>query len=509
MRKKQVQGQEYVILAPDDAGNDEWQPQASRPTSENESPELSAPQVVDLGPFEPPRDFEHGEEFEGVIPRPIPKFLRQGSHGQRHRGMIYSCIALGIMFIIFWPIPFVQGLSFYILPLKWLHWIGLGVIGLGVWTFLSGLVRSGRFGYVRNGQPFVGRVLDCQKMAAGTADVPAFQHVARVEFLHPETNQHQILNFPEPDTWPAGKATQYSCTLQPGEYLTLVHLPERKAAPITLYGFLGLDPEREYILKKGEPIRGTSPFSAVMIAFLIAFIVLIAMAAFDVVMFSFPISGDWKLPVGLAIAGLVLGGIMGRLSWKRSTNQSKSEGPVAAFLGMGILGAITLPLGMMVLNSRLDFAETKLTPVRLVEFWETTHNFVIRDYEVEYKSIPAGELRKQHLRFSQVAKLYGSEYGVAEVSPGRFRLAWVKGIHPVQWMPIGTSEVKGPIFEVRFVVPGQGDQPVTDNVTVTSMVPVIQLSDNKFVSIPEELIEPEVKFLQSQPSILAVERIEE
>jgi len=338
------------------------------PSGAESNEDSTVPQLPELEPFDPPGEFDHGEEFEPQTPRPIPKYLRQGSHGRRKRGMIYSLIALGIMFIVFWPIPFVQGLSFYILPLKWLHWIGFGLVGLGVWNYLAGLVSTGRYTYVKNGEPFMGRVLDCQKVDSGTADVPAFRHVARVEYRQPDTDQHLIQDFPEPDNWSTSKLNQMSCPLKRGDYVTLVRLPGKGDSSNALYGYLGLDPEREYILKNDQPMRGTSPFTAIMVAFLIAFVVLLFMAAFDVMMFSFPIGGDWKLPTGLAVGGFFIGGILGRLLWSKSENQQKSKSSTPSFLGIGFLGAITLPIAFFILNSRLDHAPTKLEPIEIVEY---------------------------------------------------------------------------------------------------------------------------------------------
>lgn len=458
----------------------------------------------ELGPFSPPRDFAHGEEFSAPVPRPIPAVLRHGSHGQRRRGKIYSLIALGLMFIVFWPIPFVQGLSFYILPLKYLHWIGLGLIGIGVWSALAGILTSGRYRLVKEGNPLVARVIDCQPVESGTKEAPTFFHVARVEFQHPETSEHVVFDLPELDYWPVAKREQISCVLKPGDYVTVVHLPWTKDSSFALYGFQGLNPECEYILQNGRPIRGTSPFSAVMIAFLVAFIVLLFMAGFDVLMFSFPISGDWKLPVAIAVGGFLLGGLLGVVTWKRSRSTEKSKGPLASFLGSGFVGAFAGPIGFFILNTRLDSLPTELKPVSIINFWETTHNFVIRDYEVEYKELVNGENRKQHLRFSQVARLYGSEYGVAEVSPGRFGYPWIKGIHPVNWLVVGDAvDVEGRVYNITLAAEPQvnGEQ----EEYVTRMKPVIALDDQQFAPIPEELLQLEIDFLKKQPGILSIE----
>ncbi len=143
----------------------------SDPTPElpqNLPPSVFLPPPPVLGPYLPPQDFDHGEEFEPAVPRPIPGFLKVGSYARRSRGTMYSLFVLGLMCVVFWPIPFVQGLSFYILPLQYLHWIGLGLIAIAMFQFLAGLVTSGRYKYVKEGTPFVGRVSSINHIACGT-----------------------------------------------------------------------------------------------------------------------------------------------------------------------------------------------------------------------------------------------------------------------------------------------------------------------------------------------------
>jgi len=205
------------------------------------------------------------------------------------------------MFIIFRPIPFVDGMTHYILPLAYLHWIGLGLIAIAIWMFLAGMMKSGRYKYIRHGEPFVGRILHVDAMEAGTQEVPQFRFYAVIDYRHPETDELQQATVVAEDQWNHSELEKHSCTLEKGEYVTLVSLPGKVDKTLKIFGFLGLDPEREYLLKNSKPLKGVSPFTATMIAFLIAGVVLIIMAFFDVVMFSWPTGGDWKLPVGLAV----------------------------------------------------------------------------------------------------------------------------------------------------------------------------------------------------------------
>ncbi len=477
-------------------------------TSAPSSAEDAGSTMIDLGPFDPPSEFDHGEEFEPERPRPIPKYLRTGSHSKRRKGLIFSLIALGIMCVVFSPIPFVRGLSFYILPLKGLHWIGFGLIGIGVLQFVLGIVNSGRYAYVKQGEPIIGRVIDCQPVLTGTQDAPAFQHVARVAYRHPVTDEFVFSDVPELEHWSRGKEQQMSCTLKQGDYVTLVYHPGKEDKTLTVYGFLGLDPEREFILKNGQPLEGTSPFTALMITFLISFVVLLVMAGFDVLMFSFPTGGDWKLPVGLAVGGFLLGGLLG-VGLRKPTPESSS--PVASFIGIGILGAFAAPLLLFILNTRLDFAPATFKPFQIVEFWETTHNFVIRDYELEYRDLESNATLKKHVRASQLSPLYGAEYGVVAIGSGRFGYTWIKGFHPIVWLYEEEAKaIDGPLFEVILNIPlededGGAEQAMEQTVV---MQPVIDLNNGKFAPVPEILIDREVQHIQGKPEVAKITPVE-
>ncbi len=68
-----------------------------------------------LGPFAPPDNFDHGEEFAAVVPRPISSKLRRGSFASRRWSVVLTLFILGTGCIVLGPIPFVQKLSSHIL----------------------------------------------------------------------------------------------------------------------------------------------------------------------------------------------------------------------------------------------------------------------------------------------------------------------------------------------------------------------------------------------------------
>lgn len=325
-----------------------------------------------------------------------------------------------------------------------------------------------------------------------------FRFATIVEYRHPETDELQQATVVAEDQWALGELEKHTCTLQKGDYISLVGLPGKIDKTLRIFGFLGLDPDREYLLKKGQPLRGVSPFTASMIAFLIAGIVWLIMAFFDVVMFSFPTGGDWKLPVGLVVGGLFLGGLIGLVLNRFQKEEERTAGnALTAFWVCGFFGAIGAPLLLIILNSRLDKSESKLEPIEIINFWQTTHNLMIADYEVEYRPLRGGATEKRHVRYSLLERMGDAEFGVLEHQSGRFGYPWVRGVHPFVWREIGSlPEILGPTYHVAYVeaklVNEAGDEEPM-NITVK---PLIELDDGELLPAPKELISKSVARLE-------------
>ncbi len=301
---------------------------------------------------------------------------------------------------------------------------------------------------------------------------------------------------------------KHLCTLSPGDYVTLVAIPGKIEKTTQLYGFLGLDPEREFLLKNGKPIQGVSPFTAVMIAFLISAIIILIMLAFDVLMFSFPTGGDWKLPVAVAVVGFIAAGLFGVfLNATRQSGQTQAGNKVGEFIGIGFLGAIGAPLLLLLLNARLDTGASQLTPISIDQFWQTTHNLIIRDYEVEYRKLGVVKTEKRHIRVSQIDRLGSSDFGVVEEKPGRFGFPWISGVHPAIWIPAEDApNVDGPTYRITLNMPAP-DDPNTEVAVDYVSKPIIELDYGKYAPLPEVLLDKVIASMQQRS--VNVEKIEE
>lgn len=282
----------------------------------------------------PPSDFDHGEEFEAPIPRPIPKRLKNGSYSQRRRTTVRTLLVFAVGCIVFAPMPFVVTISNYILPLRYLDWIGAGLFLIAIVVYLVNLFSPGRFVYVKTGHPIVGRILVPAFQDAGNADLPMFRLTAGVEYEHPENNAQMFATCVSEDQWGASDVEKFSQDFERGEYVTLVAKPDSIESTLKLYGYLGLDPEREYVLKNGRPVKGISPTTALLISFAVLGALGVLMMGIHVVITSIPDGGaPWKF---LAAAG---GGLIsGLVLWFVGRIRSKSaEGEEPATEGSKVV----------------------------------------------------------------------------------------------------------------------------------------------------------------------------
>lgn len=78
----------------------------------------------------------------------------------------------------------------------------------------------------------------------------------------------------------------------------------------------------------------------------------------------------------------------------------------------------------MLYKSRPEFR-----PIEIVEFWSTTHSFLFREYEIDYRFPGEKQTRKLLSSPAQMSQ-FRTKRGVAEVHGGRFGWVWVKELAP-------------------------------------------------------------------------------
>lgn len=415
-----------------------------------------------LGPFDPPADFDHGDEFDPAIPRPIPGRLRKGSFGRRRWSTVLTLLVLGIGAVIFAPIPFVHRLSFHILPLAYLNYIGYGLIALAAFIGIRNRVSKARYNYVRDGEPLVGRVLAVFTPSRTVIDPQTkavsefFRYLVAFESEDPETRKMERLSVLSEDEWDAKKQGQFDPGVDAGDYVTLVRLPEAGPESTRLYGFLGLDPERDFITRNGRPLSGVSPFTAVLISLAVLLGIWFLILGIYVIECCMPSEWDWKVGIPFLAVGGVLGAI--GLGWLISLEQRKQGAPkksaviVGGFFGI-IAGALAGGVVMGSINAAFDRTVVSYKPIRINQHWMTTHNFIIRTYEVEYAELGGGKSTKHGVSVEDLEKLRDADLGALEIRQGALGLEWIAALHPMEWRSVSENPTPEELRDAVAPVP--------------------------------------------------------
>lgn len=471
----------------------------------SETPET--PPVIDPGPFAPPEDFEHSAAFLDDVPRPLPAFARRSRYLSARRTTVWSLLTVAAACWVTAPIPFVQTMSWYILPLGYLSWCGLGLAALAAIVWFRNLTTWGLLDYLRRGEPLIGRVREVGIQAGGTQEAPVGQFVSAVEFHHPETSELQTFVLSAPDTFPLGDAPKMSAGVEPGDYVTLVYLPGQIDQSMRLYGWLGIDPEHDYITKNGKRLETLSSLAVLMIVVAVTVALWVLLSFIYVLEAYSPLDGDWKpYVIGISLASLpwIL-----LFQWTMK-GDSESKTPILVRrLGFALLGIFC---GLMsgfptvgFVNGYFDRSPRDLQPVRIVQLWHTTWNFIIRNYELEYEPFPNGKATKQTVPVETMSQFESNDLGVIDIGRGNLGMRWIRSFHPIVWHDVTDDPDAAIPGTVRCRLTG-------DNPAELRLAPQVMIDNATFAPIPDAMYDaaynqilsrlksnPQVQILKEEP----------
>lgn len=416
-------------------------PAAPQPTApaRGSTPEQLADE---LGPFSPPENYPFEPEFDLPAPRPIPSSAKRGSNASRRRATPLILVVLGIGFFVFRMLPSIENLGWYILPLWYLDWVGLGLFVLGLGAMIRNAFAIDDFRYIRDGIPVVGRIIhlnkaDLTQIINGVQTTGSSAFHALVEFINPQRGKREFLFF-STAAFPTNQSDRYDPGFDKGDYVTLVGLPGEFTSQVRLYAWTGLCLDNDYPTCDGRPLKGMSPLKAIMIAKTV-FLCLWLFVGFLHLVLYFPEDWSWKWGTIFGVSGLVLGTIA-CIYFVGKSNRSLSPGATPTSpLVSGVLGAFFGTLfGLFIMglvNSLFDRGPATFQSVEVVQYWETTHNGIFRTYEIERRHIQGGMTDKTGISASNLRELgqWRTHYGVEVHRPGLFGLRWVDGIRPVSW----------------------------------------------------------------------------
>jgi hypothetical protein len=429
-----------------------------------EAPPVEAPTVLDadpLGPFAPPADHAFEPELREAVPRPIPAALTQGRHAQGKRKAAWGFLIVGVVLVASAFLPFMATLALYVLPLQFVGWIGLGCCIIAAVIFNANRSREGPYRYVREGTPLVVRIRDLKLRPTYilNGQTVTCRYFATVDYLDPKSGAPGTLETASNDV-SAGARDFYTTSFRVGDYVTALYLPGEKAS-LRLYGFLDLRPDLGVVPRPGHAAGGVLRLIAVLLMALVVVAGLgwsvYAMGRFEPLELKaatvLPFFLIGALGFGLPMAVWMFFGealrrrrLLARnlaavetgeaVEWEAGPPKGRRWSDVfvrlVASAGLLLMGGIvTLGLGVT-LNALLDDSIPQPRPVLVKDIVQVTHNFILREYKIEY-SFPDEPGRKHSMLSSpEHLRQFDTNVGVAAIRSGRFGWPWVETIVPLR-----------------------------------------------------------------------------
>ena len=318
-------------------------------------------------------------------------------------------------------------------------------------------LHRGPFLYVRDGLPLAVRVLEVVKAPTAIMNGQPTMHgfVAMVGYRHPETGEPTVATIKSND-FSSSRKEAYDTPFKGGDDVTAVYLPGRLAKTLRLYAFLELSPEVNLRLNPSARAP-TSPakVAGLVVALPALFIALLAN------LYAFgryePIEFAFRQAVVPAVAGALLlgGGLFSALYFGHRAEQDRIRERAQAaratgkavevgtpFLGHGLrawvlrvvlvagsllLGGLTAVGWCFMANAWLDRSPSRPVPATIVGMTMTTHTFLFREYELEYRLEGSAE-KKKLLTTPQHLDGLRDGQAVAHVRDGRLGWPWVETV---------------------------------------------------------------------------------
>ncbi|HET7294691.1 MAG TPA: hypothetical protein VFM88_19875 [Vicinamibacteria bacterium] len=395
-------------------------------------------------------------EFTGHPPRPIPDRLDEGPYARGRRRTAILLAASGAICLLLARAPGVDVLARYVLPFGYLSWIGVGLLALAAAGYVPLALRAGPFRYVRDGLPLAVRVLDLVKTPTAIVNGSPTTHgfVARVLFRHPDSGETVSTDLKSND-FSSHRKDAYDTPFKVGDTVTAAYLPGRLEKTLRLYAFLELSPDL-HLRARSAPSADSPWTQALLLAaipaiFVVLFANVYAYGRYHPVEFEYrraaaPLAAGAILLGGGLLAGLYLAHRSEQERLRRRAEQAAAEGRavelatpflgrgaygwairIAVALGAPLLGGLTALCWCFMANAWLDRSQAAPVPATIVGRTMTTHAFLFREYELEYRLAGSDATLKLLTTPEHLIGLRGPE-AIAYVRRGRLGWPWVETV---------------------------------------------------------------------------------
>jgi hypothetical protein len=253
--------------------------------------------------------------------------------------------------------------------------------------------------------------------------------------------------------------------------VTAVALPGRIEQTLTLYGFLQLNPDVDFVRRRGRDGRRAHPLFyalglvSLVYVFVGLFLAITCLPAFLPIGLPDSVPRPWHA----AAAAAALAGALLAWRWIRVTDQRRRadlerqndqalrEGraveefaPVVSgglfrlllVIAGGFLPVLVGSLAVATVNAVFDHSPPALEPVRLHDYRHETRLGLFRSYDVFWVDA-AGKTQAISVPVTQVARFQRLrvEEGALERRAGFLGMPWVRNIHPVSRSETGMRRV--------------------------------------------------------------------
>jgi len=378
-----------------------------------------------------------------------------------------------VLCVIAGQLPIVNHWGLYIVPLKYLTWIGCAWLAVAGMIPVWAIVSKGPYRYIEEGLPIVARVRNLALLPSKIVNgqKASFRYVAAIDFRDPATGAVRTAEVASRDISASARA-RLTTSFRAGDYVTAVHLLSDPDKTLRLYGFLELRPglgiiQRESYSAPG-PLKIVATVSAVFAFFFVLGWNVYAFGRYE----PRHLFNSEQLAV-LLIAGVVLGGAwIGAMAYSTARDrrrraqrnaQAAARGePVEVeasgkkgwfgnhgiFLGLVVVAGSVLLSGVTALcwaytaNAWFDRSPPKLEPVQVVGLIEETRKLLIRSYFIEYRFLAGDDKKRQFLSTPDEMSQFKHKLAVAEVHEGWLGWQWVKSIAPLNVRDPAAKEPK-------------------------------------------------------------------
>lgn len=402
----------------------------------------------------------HSFEPEFVVPppRPIPDALRSGPYAQKRRSAIFGFAIAGAGCLALAQLPFVQRFAPYLLPLGYLDWIGLALLGVAAASLVDRALRPGPFRYVRDGVPVPARITQALMVPAqlhqGSPVTHAFAVLAEVE--RPGSGELIEVEL-RSEAFASSHREAYALPFRIGDTVTAVYLPEDFERTLRLYPFLQLNPAHT-LRRPGSDSRAMNLAKLALVigvVFAPLWVLMSVSFVYEPIDDHFRAAAPYVVPIGLGVGG----GLLVWMFWAhRRERRKRALGNLKAMIE-GTTQEVTLPIGgpglmgfvlralivvgmpfmgcvfayeaATLANGWLDRSAAHPVPAHVEGTSAETHALLVRFYQLEYTLVGSEKRHKMYMS-PETLEGFRSEKAVARLREGRFGWAWVEDVVPAE-----------------------------------------------------------------------------